>query len=99
VNILITAATSALAHRLKTKLNGYNLLLGDHLELPTFMLSAGNMIGLPNPNSVTYIHEMLTLCIDNEIDTVYILRDTEAKLLMEAQQLFKEYNINLVNEI
>lgn len=99
MNILVTAATSAQAHRLKSKLIGDHVLLGDHLELPKFMLSPGNMIRLPDPNSTTYVHEMLTLCLDNYIDAVYMLRDGEAKLLLSAEQLFKEYNISLTSEI
>lgn len=99
MNILITAATSAKAHSLKTKLSADDILLGDHLELPAFMLSSGDMISLPNPNSTAYAHEMLILCLDNHIERVYLLRDEEVKLLFEAEQLFKEYNITLLNEI
>jgi hypothetical protein len=99
VNILITAATSAKAHSLKTKLTTDHVLLGDHLELPAFMLSSGDMISLPNPNSLAYAHEMLTLCLDKHIERVYLLRDEEAMLLLEAEQLFKEYDITLINEI
>ncbi len=99
MNILITAATSAQAHRLKSKLLNDNVLLGDHLELPAFMLSSGDMIRLPNPKSTAYAHEMLTLCLDNAIDTVYLLRDEETRLLLEAEQLFKEYNIKLIHEV
>jgi len=102
VNILITAATTAQAHRLKAQLNNDQLLLGDYLELPAFMLSSGKMISLPKPESVAYTHEMLTLCLDNNISKVYLFRENEIKLLMEAEQLFKEYNIELLiapNEI
>jgi hypothetical protein len=106
VNILITAAASLQAHQLKSKLitpsekkniaSLRNVILGDHLELPAFMLSSGKMLRLPQPASVAYSHEMLTLCLDNSIQTVYVFREKEVKLLIEAEQLFKEFDINIV---
>ena len=96
MSILITAATSAQAYRLKSQLTTGNILLGDHLEIPQFMLASGAMIQLPNPDSSSYTHEMLALCLDNHVDTVYIFRKDEAQLLTEAEQLFKEYGISII---
>lgn len=96
MNILVTAAITAEAQRLKSKLNNGPVLLGDYFELPEFMISSGKMIRLPNPDSVAYTHEMLTLSLDNQVQTIYVLRKEEAKLLLEARQLFKEYNIDIV---
>ena len=96
MSILITAATTAKAYQLKNKLQGREIILGDYAELPAFMLNKG-MIRLPNPASVSYNHEMLTLCLDREIDTVYAITLQEAANLAEAAQLFKEYNITIIN--
>jgi hypothetical protein len=38
---------------------------------------------------------MLTLCLDKGIQTVYPLRQEEATLLKESEQLFKEYGITI----
>jgi len=96
VNILITFANSAKAYRLKNRLNvGDNIILGDYNELPAFMLAQGKMIKLPNPQSISYTHEMLALCLDNSIDIIYVLDNKEAMLLMESKQLFTEYNIDI----
>lgn len=93
---LITAAATAEAQRLKNKLGSTHILLGDYLEMPAFM----KIIGLPNPASPSYTHEMLTLCLDKQIDTVYALRDEETSLLREAEQLFREYGITILgNEL
>jgi len=97
VNTLITAANSAEAYKLKNALNSENVILGDYLELPAFMLNSGNMIRLPNPNSMAYTSEMLTLCLDKEIDKLYALREDEKTLLKEAVQLFEEYGIGIVH--
>lgn len=88
-------ARSAQAHKLKNKLVNESIVLGDYQDLPAFMLSTGKMIRLPDPRSTAYIHEMLTLCIDNAIDAVYALQEQEVKLLTGAGQLFKEYNIDI----
>ena len=97
MNILITAANSAAAYRLKNKLNSDTIILGDYNELPDVMLKSGKMIKLPNPASVAYAHEMLTLCLDKDITAVYPLNENEHALLNEAAQLFKEYNIDILH--
>jgi hypothetical protein len=93
VNILITSAAAAIAHQLKNKLNNDTVVLGDYLELPESMLRSGKMIRLPNPASVSYNHEILTLCLDQNIGAIYPLRDEERNALKESEQLFKEYSI------
>jgi hypothetical protein len=95
VSILITSANSAAAYQLKSKLNVDEVILGDYEELPALMVKSGAMIKLPSPKSASYSHQMLTLCLDKGIQTVYPLREEEAILLKEAKQLFKEYDINI----
>ena len=95
--ILITAAVSAEAYSLKKTLNTDNVLLGDYQELPDVLLKAGKVIQLPNPQSSSYTHQMLTLCLDRDIDTIYTLRMQEEQLLTDARQLFAEYNINIMS--
>jgi len=96
VNILITAANSAEAYRLKNKLNAANIILGDYLDLPLFMVASANLLRLPNPGSISYAHEMLTLCLDKQIEKIYPVRDSELMLLTQAEILFSEYGIMIV---
>ncbi len=91
MNVLITAATSAEAHRLKNRLAGDTVVLGDYQEMPAFM----QIVKLPNPASLSYAHEMLTLCLDKEIGVVYALGDEEYANLRTAGQLFTEFGIEL----
>ena len=91
---LVTAATSAKAQQLKIKLNTGDIILGDYLAIPAFMLK-DDLIRLPNPTSASYAHEMLTLCLDRQIDIIYPLGDDEYRLLNEAGQLFIEYGIQI----
>ena len=67
------------------------------MDLPEFMMASADMIRLPNPLSSAYAHEVLTLCLDKEINTIYPLRAEEKKLLKEAEQLFEEYGIKIVH--
>ncbi|WP_295768472.1 hypothetical protein [uncultured Mucilaginibacter sp.] len=94
---LITAASSAKAYQLKNQKGGEHVLLGDYLELPEIMLKNGSMIKLPRPESETYPHQMLALCLDHSISTVYLLNTQENNALSPALQLFEEYGITLIN--
>ncbi|WP_121244139.1 hypothetical protein [Mucilaginibacter phyllosphaerae] len=93
MKILITSATSARAHKLKSTLVNHEVLLGDYNEIPAFM----RMLKLPNPAEDTYAHQMLTLCLDNGIEEAYLLDEQEAAVLLLSEQLFNEYNIKLIN--
>ncbi|MDB5017015.1 MAG: hypothetical protein JWQ84_1847 [Mucilaginibacter sp.] len=95
---LITAAATSQAHQLKNKLNTDHIILGDYSDLPSFMLKSSDMLRLPDPKSMAYAHEMLTLCLDKQISTVYALREEEETLLNEAVQLFEEYGITIVEK-
>ncbi|MGY4536296.1 hypothetical protein ACVW0P_000703 [Mucilaginibacter sp. UYNi724] len=93
MKVLITSATSAQAHKLKTTFVNDEVVLGDFHDFPAFM----GIIKLPNPAGDTYAHEMLTLSLDNNFDTLYLLNKQEAEVLVHSEQLFNEYNINIIN--
>ena len=93
--ILITAAASSDAYSLKNTLNTDDILLGDYFELPDLLIQSGKVLRLPDPESIAYTHQMLALCLDRDIDTVYALREPEKQLLLSARQLFQEYNIKI----
>lgn len=92
---LITAAATAEAYRLKNALNKDEVILGDYMELPDILLRSGKVITLPNPKNSAYTHQMLALCLDKDINTMYALREEEKELLQNAKQLFSEYNIQI----
>ena len=93
--ILITAASTAKAHQLKKQIGALHTLLGDFADLPEIMVKTSKMIVLPNPQQETYPHEMLALCLDHSVDTIYLLREDEMNALAPATQLFDEYGITL----
>ena len=93
---LITAANSAQAYGLKSKLDTDNVLMGDYLDLPEIMVTSGKILKLPDPQDASYTHQMLALCLDKNIDKVYALRKTEIELLLQAKTLFYEYCIGIL---
>lgn len=97
MHILITAASSVEAYRLKNRLGTGDIILGDYRELPAFMLNSPGMISLPDPASIAYTHEMLTLCLDKGIEKIYVLRAEELMNLVKAEQLFNEYGVFIVD--
>ena len=92
---LITAANSSEAYSLKNTLTAGDTLLGDYLELPDLLVRSGKVLRLPNPQNPAYTHQMLALCLDKDIDTIYALREQEKQLLLNAKQLFNEYDIKI----
>lgn len=99
MKILITGASSVVAYRLKSKLYNEEVILGDYVELPAFMLEGGSMLKLPNPNNESYPHQMLTLCLDNDVTRVFAMGDDEYNFLNNAAQLFSEYGIEILSSI
>jgi hypothetical protein len=93
---LITAANTSLAYHLKNSLDTEYVLLGDYLELPELLVQSGKMLNLPDPESASYTHQVLALCLDKNIDTIYALRKPEAQLLLASKQLFYEYGITIL---
>jgi hypothetical protein len=91
---LITAARTAAAYRIKSIIKT-DVVLGDFADLPQTMIKAGSMIKTPNPADAAFAHQMLTLCLDNQIEAIAPLRIEEIKLLAEAKQLFNEFGIIL----
>lgn len=94
-NILITEALSAKAHRLKSELANQTVIMGDFNDVPAVMLKNGMIMKLPHPEAVAYPHQILTFCLDNNVDAVYALNTGEYKALQPAMQLFVEYGIEI----
>ncbi len=96
MSILITAANAAQAYQLRGILNAEpHVLLGDYQDIPDMMVQNGQLIKTPNPNTSSFIHQMLALCLDRGITAIYPLRKAEQLLLAEAALLFSEFEITL----
>ena len=97
MNILITAALTAQAHKLKQLFTeDATFIYADQVEVPAFMNKENKFVRIPEGSSTSFAHELLTLCLDLKVDYVYPLRREEIIALAEARQLFEEYNIKVV---
>jgi hypothetical protein len=92
--ILITAASFAIAYKLERILNESEVYFADQIKMPE--IPGKKFIQIPEPSSAIFINEVLKLCLDNNILCIYPLKRSEVKELLNADQLFKEYGINII---
>ena len=97
MKILITGATSALAHKLKRLSDrGETFIYADQIDLPEFMKKENQFVRIAAGDSPAFAHELLRLSLDLQIDYIYPLRRSEVAALAESRQLFEEYSIKVV---
>ncbi|RYE30864.1 MAG: hypothetical protein EOP42_11470 [Sphingobacteriaceae bacterium] len=58
-------------------------------------ISASQQLLLPQVSEWDYIHQLLNICLDNQINTVFAMSFAEQELLAEAVELFSEFQIKL----
>lgn len=94
MNILISAAATAYAYQLERMIHGAEkVFFADSADLPQFMLKDRKFIRIPAGSSSSFAHELLTACLDHNIEKVFVLRRAEIKALAEAKVLFAEFGI------
>jgi hypothetical protein len=97
LKVLITAATTAKAYKLQRLLDqGQTYVYADQESLPGFMAGGKQFVRISSGDSPSFVHELLKVCLDLQIDVVCPLRKNEILSLSEARQLFLEYNIKLI---
>jgi hypothetical protein len=92
--VLITGARLPHAHALKRSITEHEVFMGDYYELPKLPSGEALFVQLPAPQSPSYIHQFLALCLKLQVSKVFILDALEFKLLEPARQLFEEYAID-----
>ncbi len=58
-------------------------------------ISSSQQVLLPPVSQADYIHELLNICLDKQINAVFAMAFAEQELLAEVVELFSEFNINL----
>jgi len=92
--VLITGARLPQAHALKRSITEHVVVMGDYYELPKLPGDEALFVQLPAPQSPSYIHQFLALCLKLQVSKVCIVDALEYKLLEPARQLFSEYAID-----
>lgn len=97
MNLLITAAASAAAYQLEklVKEEGAVIYLADSVSLPDVLLKTSRYIQIPSATSPSFVHQLLSLCLDLQIGKVFPLRREEVRALSAARELFAEYDIQV----
>lgn len=92
--VLITAGLSQEAYRLQRVLDLQDAVFADEQNMPA--IPGRKWITIVPYHSISFAHEMLKTCLDNDIDTVYPLKREEVTELSRASQLFSEFDIRLM---
>ncbi|MVN20855.1 ATP-grasp domain-containing protein [Mucilaginibacter arboris] len=90
---LITCGQNPSVYFLEKWLPQYEFIYGDAsfiAQIPSIQ-----QIILPQVSQADYIHQVLNICLDNQIDAVFPMSFSEQELLAEATELFSEFNIQL----
>jgi hypothetical protein len=91
---LITAASESAAFRLARLFSEKVLFFGSIEEIPN--IGDTKFIKIPSAKSSSFSHELLKICLDNEINEVYPLVLDEIIELSSSRILFEEYNIKII---
>ncbi len=94
--ILITAGTSALAIKLRNKLQStFDVYLGEEIAAIPSVLTK-NYIITPSASSQSYAHSIIKIALDHNIEKILALKVEEVKKLSLSLTLFEEYGITVL---
>ncbi|MGO1596192.1 MAG: hypothetical protein ACTHZ1_02925 [Sphingobacterium sp.] len=93
--LLITSGTSSLAQRVGNILQErFKLFFATSETVPQFLENRFRKI--PKGPDPTFAHELLTFCLDHQINLLLPLELSEIQSLSEAKKLFEEYGIQVL---
>ncbi len=90
---LITCGNHPGVYFLEKWFPGFAFVYGDASFIAP--ISASQQLILPKVSETDYIHQLLNICLNQQIDAVFAMSFAEQELLAEATNLFSEFNINL----
>lgn len=92
-NALVTCGNHAGVYFLEKWLPNVAFIYGDTSFIA--QISAAQQVLLPQVSEANYIHQLLNICLDQHIESVFAMAFAEQALLAEAVELFTEFNIQL----
>ena len=90
---LITCGQNSGVYFLEKWFPKFDFVYGDASFIA--QISAAQQLVLPKVSQSDYIHELLNICLNQQINAVFAMSFSEQELLAEATELFSEFNINL----
>lgn len=94
MSALITAASDSAAFRLARLFTNKDLVFASIEQMPA--ISGTKFIKIPSAKSPSFAHQLLKICLDNQIDEVYPLLKEEIKELASSIILFEEFGIKII---
>ena len=94
MSVLITAATNSAAFQLARILNTEDIFFASDMDIP--VLTGKRFLKIPSTASLSFVHEVLKVCLDHQILEVYPLLHDEIVELSNSRQLFEEFKIKLI---
>lgn len=91
---LITAATDPAAYRVAHLLSNKSIFFGSEIPLPSF--NKLKYLQIPSAESPSFSHELLKICLYNDIIEVFPLKESEVLELISAKILFEEFGIKII---
>lgn len=91
--ILITSGTTVFAQRMAKYFPTFDVVFAANDSISSFLLHTGKYFYLPSADDSTYIHELLKLALDKQIDVILPLGLAEAEILSGSKTLFEEYGV------
>lgn len=91
-NILVTQGENPLNHFLSKLLKDDQIIWGVQQEVKC--LDGETQINIPSTDHPNFIHALLNICLDNQINTIIATSAAEVDLLNEASILFTEFDID-----
>lgn len=93
IKALITCGKHPGIYFLEKWLPQYEFFYGDASFIA--QISSDQQLLLPAVSQADFIHRLLNLCLDNQIEVVFAMAEAEQELLAEATELFSEFHIQL----
>ncbi|WP_219226049.1 hypothetical protein [Pedobacter antarcticus] len=92
---LITGGKSAQALKVSKAFAADNLILADYGSIPAFTSAKYQLISLGERNDTVIAHNLLTHCLDLQVECLVPLYDFESDPLLRSALLFEEFNIKI----
>jgi len=96
-SILLTQGISPFTQRIAARyFPQWQLVFASSADIPQPLLDAGHHVAIHNPNHASFIHELLKVCLSQQVGYLLPLDREEAMVLSGAKVLFQEYGIQLL---
>lgn len=72
------------------------MVLADYGDAPQFPSDTYHFISIGERNDTIIAHNLLTICLDHQVDALMPLYDFEIEEVLKSSVLFQEFNINVL---